>query len=71
MHIVHLAVAPDCIIAILLDLTDDDVNAVGAGTRDQKLRAVWQSYHDWCEAGTPSSDLAWTMENDCFSRRFI
>ena len=61
MHIVHLAVAPDCIISILLDLADDNVNVVAGGTRDQKLRAIWQSYHDWCEAGSPSSDFHFSL----------
>ena len=64
MHIVQLAVAPDCISSVMLDLTDDGVDVVCHGARDQKLQAMWQSYHEWCEAGSLSSDLIFIFHCD-------
>lgn len=47
MHIVHLAVGPDLVCAVLLDLSDPEPGL----TREAKLTGLWGSYNDWCEAG--------------------
>lgn len=47
MHIVHLAVGPDLVCSVLLDLSDPEPGL----TREAKLTGLWGSYNDWCEAG--------------------
>ncbi|CAE7654600.1 unnamed protein product [Symbiodinium microadriaticum] len=48
MHLVHLAVVPDVLCSLLLDLSD------GAARREDELNNLYNSYHSWCEeAGVP------------------
>ena len=43
MHLVHLAVVPDVLCSLLLDLSD------GAARREDELNNLYNSYHSWCE----------------------
>lgn len=53
MHIAHLALYPDTMCSILLDITDDEQFICG-GSRDRRLSVLWDSYRSWCEeAGAP------------------
>ena len=50
MHLVHLAIIPDVLCSLLLDLSD-------TGRRDEELGALWSSYHSWAEsAGRTQSE---------------
>ena len=48
MHLVHLTIAPDCIISCLLDWTDSDFYVSGT-SRDKRLTELWENYRQWCE----------------------
>ena len=47
MHVVHLAVGPDLICSVLLDLSEPETGL----TQEAKLTGLWDSYHACCEAG--------------------
>ena len=48
MHLVHLAIVPDCLVSLLCDLTDEH-----GKHREQELQRLWHSYKGWCdEQGT-------------------
>lgn len=49
MHIVHLALAVDAIVSILIDLVEIPDLILG-DTRDQRLGTLWNNYQVWCEA---------------------
>lgn len=49
MHIVHLALAVDAIVSILIDLVEIPDLVLG-DTRDQRLGTLWNNYQAWCEA---------------------
>ncbi|CAE7704041.1 unnamed protein product, partial [Symbiodinium microadriaticum] len=49
MHLLHLAIYPDAILSMLLDLTD-----ARRAQREQALSDLWENYRAWCEAlGVP------------------
>lgn len=48
MHIAHLAMYPDLVIAVLLDITDDS-RLLEGNSRDARLAVLWRSYRAWCE----------------------
>ena len=48
MHLVHLAIIPDVLCSLLLDLSD-------TGRRDDELGALWSSYHSWARVGRQNS----------------
>lgn len=50
MHIGHLALYPDAMLSILLDLTDDQT-FISGNSRDARLETLWRSYKAWCEDG--------------------
>ena len=50
MHLVHLAVAVDVIISLLLDWSDQHVNFFSGTSRERRLESMWNSYRDWCES---------------------
>ena len=52
MHIIHLALAPDCITSCLLDWSDNQLYIVGT-SRDKRLQVLWENYRKWCESQTP------------------
>ena len=43
MHLVHLAIIPDMLVSLLLDLSDGP-------RRDETLADLWESYKDWCDS---------------------
>lgn len=49
MHIVHLAIAADCVTSCLLDWSDDQSYFEGR-SREQRLTTLWHSYRSWCES---------------------
>ena len=48
MHLVHLAIGPDCIVSCLLDWTDSEQYVAGT-FREQRLKVFYEHYRDWCE----------------------
>ncbi|CAE7261600.1 unnamed protein product [Symbiodinium sp. CCMP2592] len=45
MHLLHLAIFPDAILSMMLDLTDH-----ATPHRDQALTEMWENYRGWCES---------------------
>ena len=48
MHVAHLALFPDILISVILNVTDTD-RLVQGNSRDARLQRLWQSYRDFCE----------------------
>ena len=48
MHLVHLAIGPDCITSALLDWSDTEKYIQGS-SRDKRLEGLFESYRTWCE----------------------
>ena len=55
MHLLHLAIFPDVILSMMLDLTD-------AAHRDQALTDMWENYRGWCESLGSSDNLTIAFE---------
>ena len=52
MHLLYLAVLPDVLLSMLLDLSD------GTPHRDLELETLWGNYRSWCESQGSSADLS-------------
>ena len=58
MHLVHLGVATDVVVSLLLDWSDD-TRFFGESSREKRLNQMWDSYRQWCESqGYSMSDRA-------------
>lgn len=58
MHLVHLGVATDVVVSLLLDWSDD-TRFFGESSREKRLNQMWNSYRQWCESqGYSMSDRA-------------
>ena len=48
MHLVHLAIGPDCITSALFDWSDT-AKYIQGSSRDKRLEGLFESYRTWCE----------------------
>ena len=48
MHLVHLAIGPDCITSALLDWSDT-AKYIQGSSRDKRLEGLFESDRTWCE----------------------
>ena len=61
MRITDLAIAPDLIGSLLLDVSDDSA-VFAASTRDERLKMAFESYRKWCNQNN--------VQDRCMSRMF-
>ena len=49
MHVMHLACVGDCLVSILLELSDDE-NIWPGNSRDARLEHAWTDYKKYCRS---------------------